>query len=72
MSRELPEVVELLEARDWLFAGAPSAARDHDPKHAVKILIQLIEALPAIIPMYCYGTEENKASYLRTFHESPK
>jgi hypothetical protein len=58
----LPKVSDLLEARAWLQAGAPAASRHHDGVRAVTILYELIESLPEHIPMYCYGTEENRAA----------
>ena len=61
-NQELPTPCQLLRARDWLWAGAPSAARDFDAKEAVKILCGLIRALPSILPVYCYGTPENFAA----------
>lgn len=60
MEKTLPTPCALSYARSWLMAGAPAAARDFDPAVAVKTLYQLIEALPAVIPMYCYGTPENR------------
>lgn len=43
----LPEALELSEALIWLLAGAPAAHRDISAHRAVKILLQLIEALPS-------------------------
>lgn len=62
MSRDLPHPRELLDARAWLHAGAPAAALGIDAREAVLVLLQLIEALPALIPLYCYGTPENRAA----------
>lgn len=62
--QKLPTPCKLLEAQDWLRAGAPAASRHHDAVEAVRTLAQLIEALPAILPVYCYGTPENRAAML--------
>jgi uncharacterized protein YqgQ len=65
MSRNLPHPEDLLQARYWLFAGAPAASRDHDAKFAVKILINLVEALPAYFDLYCYGKPENTIAMMQ-------
>jgi hypothetical protein len=57
--KHLPSTQDYLAARAWLFAGAPSAHKDIDARHAVHTLIDLVEALPEIIPQYCYGTPEH-------------
>ena len=54
--KELPPPSALLEARDWLGAGAPAASKHHDAKESVKTLLDLIAALPSRIELYCYGT----------------
>lgn len=54
--KTLPPPDELLEARDWLLAGAPAASKNHDAKQSVKILLTLINALPAYIELYKFGT----------------
>jgi hypothetical protein len=64
MARDLPTPCQLLRARDWLWAGAPAAARDYDAKEAVKTLCVLIDAMPALLPIYCYGTPENRKALL--------
>ena len=46
-------------------AGAPSAARDYDAREAVKTLYLLLEALPSHMPVYCYGTSENREALLK-------
>ena len=65
MSRPLPHPEDLLHARYWLFAGAPAASRDHDAKFAVKVLIQLVEALPEHFDLYCYGKAENTIAMMQ-------
>lgn len=56
--KHLPGTQDLLAARAWLFAGAPSAHKDIDARHAIHTLIDLIEALPEIIPQYAANTPE--------------
>jgi hypothetical protein len=57
----LPRIDRLLEARAWLFAGAPAASRDHDPVQSVRTLIELVEGLPGVLPVYCHATPEHRA-----------
>ena len=64
MPNELPTPCQLLKAREWLRAGAPAAARNFDAGEAVQILCRLIAALPAALPVYRYGTSENREAML--------
>jgi len=56
---DLPHPADIQDARSWLFQGAPAAHRDYDAAEMVKILIELVEALPAHHKVYCWGTHEH-------------
>ena len=60
---DLPSAPDVVMARGWLMAGCPAVSREHDAKKAVRVLWRLLEALPSHLPIYCWGTRENRASY---------
>lgn len=61
---DIPSAPAVQDARQWLLAGAPAAHRDFkQPEVQVKVLLRLMDLLPYLLPRYCYGTEESRASY---------
>lgn len=56
---ELPHPQDVVEALTWLQLGAPAAHRNYNAPQMVKILINLVEALPAHHKVYCWGTHEH-------------
>jgi hypothetical protein len=59
MKEPLPHPADIQEVRNWLFLGAPAAHRDYNAAEMVKILIELVEALPSHHKVYCWGTHEH-------------
>ena len=62
MSPKLPGPDALIRARAWLLTGAPVAHRDHDAPAAVRTLLDLLDALPARLPEYAWGSPEWRAA----------
>ena len=59
----LPGPARLLRARGWLRMGCPIAGDDINALEARETLLGLINALPALLPVYRYGTAENVAAW---------
>ena len=53
-----PHPRHVLDARDWLLAGAPAAAKDHDAPASVKTLLVILDVLPKLDARYNFGTDE--------------
>lgn len=55
---KLPHPDDIVDVRDWLRAGAPSAHKDYNAPNMVSILKDLIYALPTLNKRYSYGSDE--------------
>lgn len=60
MRKKLPHPEHVLTARDWLRAGAPVNHPEYNSAECVKLLLELVEALPSYIPQYAWGSDEWK------------
>lgn len=61
---DLPHPQDVVEAYSWLLQGAPGAHRNYSAPKMVKILIDLLDALPSHHKLYCHGTHENTVAYM--------
>lgn len=59
-NKDLPHPADVLTLRDWVYAGCPVSSRDHDARGCVKTLVAVLQALPRLDPLYCYGSRENE------------
>jgi len=64
MAKPLPHPTDVVDALDWLREGAPAVRRRSAPKaeKALRTLLALLDALPAHLPVYCYGSPEWRAA----------
>jgi hypothetical protein len=68
--RDLPTPCQLMTAHHWLWSGCPSYPVKRfggrlDPKVAIDILYELVEALPSHFPQYCHGTPEHRDAMVK-------
>jgi hypothetical protein len=55
---KMPHPNDIVDARDWLKSGAPSASKDFNAPNMVSILLDIIKILPSLDKRYSYGSDK--------------